>query len=84
MLDSRGAAGLPPNPHGYGLARVAIIMCIVAGVLVICRLLTRIFMINAVGWDDYMLVISMILAVGMAVCFEMGSCHSPLAIYLSS
>ncbi|KAK4552317.1 hypothetical protein LTR86_010488 [Recurvomyces mirabilis] len=71
MIDARAADGLPPNPHGQNLATVGIIMCIIAGVLVTCRLLTRIFMAHAVGWDDYTLALSMLLAVGMTTCFQM-------------
>lgn len=73
MIASRAtAAGLPPNPRGDGLATVSISMCVIAGILMLCRLFTRIFMASAVGWDDYTLVASMVLAVGMTVCFQMG------------
>ena len=71
MIDPRAAAaGLPPNPRGQGLASVGIVMCVIAGVLVFCRMCTRIFMANAIGWDDYTLVFSMLLAVAMTVCFQ--------------
>ena len=81
MIDSRAAAaGLPPNPHGHGLAIVGIAMCIIAGLLVTCRLLTRIFMAKAVGWDDYTLALSMVLAVGMTICFQMGVSRAKVII----
>ncbi|KAK4540883.1 hypothetical protein LTR36_008825 [Oleoguttula mirabilis] len=71
MIDPRAAAaGLPPNPHGDGLATVSVIVCVIAGVLVLCRMLTRVYMVSSVGWDDYTLVISMLFAVGMTVCFQ--------------
>lgn len=76
MIFPRAAAdGLPPNPHGQGLAIVSIVMCIITGLLVVSRLLTRIFMVKAVGWDDYILALSMALAVCMCVCFNMGASH---------
>lgn len=78
MIDTRAAAaaGLPPNPHGEALATIGIVMCVIAGVLVSCRTSTRIFMANSIGWDDYTLVLSMLLAVGMTVCFQMGASPS--------
>ena len=73
MLDTRAAAaGLPPNPHGQNLATIGIVMCVIAGILVTGRMLTRIFMAHAVGWDDYTLAFSMLLAIGMTTCFQMG------------
>ncbi|KIW27818.1 uncharacterized protein PV07_07521 [Cladophialophora immunda] len=65
------AAGLPPNPHGQRLAHVSIIMCTIAGFLVICRLLVRFLVHRRTGWDDYTLIISLALAIGMTVCFNM-------------
>ncbi|OAP65557.1 hypothetical protein AYL99_01529 [Fonsecaea erecta] len=65
------AAGLPPNPHGEQLARISIIMCTIAGVLAICRLLVRFLIHRRTGWDDYTLIISLALAIGMTICFNM-------------
>jgi len=80
MIEIRAAAaGLSPNPHGHGLAVVGIVMCIIAGLLVTGRMLTRIFMAKAVGWDDYTLALSMVLAVGMSVCFQMGVSHAKVS-----
>ena len=81
MLDIRAAAsGLPPNPHGHGLAVVGIVMCIITGLLATARLLTRVFMAKAVGWDDYTLALSMVLAVGMTICFQMGVSRAKVII----
>ena len=60
MIIPRAAEGLPPNPHGHELANVAIIMCVIAGVLVLGRLATRIFLQRSTGWDDYTLVASLV------------------------
>lgn len=60
MIVSRAAAGLPPNPHGQQLANVSIILCALAGVLVVARLCVRIFMQRNTGWDDYTLVASLV------------------------
>ncbi|KAK5056722.1 hypothetical protein LTR84_012254 [Exophiala bonariae] len=70
MLVSRAAAGLPPNPHGQELANISIIMCALAGVLVVARLCVRIFMQRNTGWDDYTLIASLMLAIGMTICFN--------------
>lgn len=60
MLEPRAAAGLPPNPHGNTLATVSIVMCTIAGFLVICRLLVRFLHNRMTGWDDYTLVVSLV------------------------
>ncbi|KIV79658.1 hypothetical protein PV11_07207 [Exophiala sideris] len=75
MLELREAAGLPPNPHGHTLATVSIIMCSIAAFLVVCRLLVRFLHNRMTGWDDYTLVISMMLAIGMTVCYNMEVYH---------
>ncbi|KEF54305.1 uncharacterized protein A1O9_09471 [Exophiala aquamarina CBS 119918] len=70
MIEPRAAAGVPPNPHGQQLANVSIIMCALAGVTVIARLCVRIFMQRNTGWDDYTLIASLALAIGMTICFN--------------
>lgn len=60
MIVARAAAGLPPNPHGQELANVSIIMLVIAGLLVISRLLVRVLMQRSTGWDDYTLVASLV------------------------
>ncbi|KAI1629388.1 integral membrane protein [Exophiala viscosa] len=75
MLEPRAAAGLPHNPHGQGLATVSIIMCCIAAFLVVSRLLVRFLHNRMTGWDDYTLVVSMMLAIGMTVCYNMEVYH---------
>ena len=83
------APGLPYNAHGQELANVSIIMCTIAGFLVICRLCVRFTIHRLTGWDDYTLVaalvrtafpllletrlIEQLIAIAMTVCFNMGT-----------
>lgn len=70
MIVSRAAAGLPPNPHGQELANVSIIMCALAGVLVVARLCVRVLMQRNTGWDDYTLVASLVRALSYTDSFD--------------
>lgn len=49
----------PPSPHDTrraGIVATAIILPVLAGIFVVLRLITRIWIIRKVGWDDYTIV----------------------------
>lgn len=59
-----------PNPRGKTLANLSIAFACLSFLFVSSRLLTRYFITKVVGADDYLIIISLMLAISMAVSFN--------------
>lgn len=55
--------GFPQNGvdnHGWQMSITAVVMIILAGLFVIARCTTRIWMLGKIGWDDVAIIVSLV------------------------
>ncbi|RDL41430.1 uncharacterized protein BP5553_01409 [Venustampulla echinocandica] len=70
---------LPANRRGQKFSNLSIAFICLAFAFVVARLVTRHFMKRKPGWDDWMIILSMVLAIGLTAAFN-GAVKNGLAL----